>query len=110
MSPWWCVPRGPRGSCDRVLLLERAHRIEERVVLSRGARGDPQPARYAVVADEYAAVEDGLPCPVTVIESPELYEVGVGLGDLIADRAQLLDQAVALGLELVDVLQQGIGV
>ena len=46
-SPWWSAPRGRRGSCARLSAPSTvvADRVEERVVLLRGADGDPQPAR-----------------------------------------------------------------
>lgn len=47
--------------------------------------------------------------PVAV-EAAELHEVGVGDGDLVVEGAQFGDQAVAFGLELVDVLQERVGV
>lgn len=45
-----------------------------------------------------------------VVESPELHEVRVRLDDLVAGRPQLGDQPVPLGLQLLDVLEQHVGV
>src|SRR5690606_32887842 len=118
--PWWRVPRVLRGSCALLLRggrggvprqqLSVTDRVEERVVLRRGARGDPQVSRYSVVPDQDAPVEDPAPGGVRVREPAELDEVRVRLGRLVPEGAQLGDQPLPFRLQLLDVLQQQVGV
>ena len=55
-------------------------------------------------------VEDRPPGRVGVLEAAELDEVGVGVGDVVAEARSSRDQPVPLGLQLLDVLQQRVGV
>ncbi len=70
---------------------------QERVVLLRGADGDPQPVRDPDVPDQHAAVQERLPRPRGVGEPAEQHEVRVAGHHVVARRRQRGDHPLPLG-------------
>src|SRR4030088_2991270 len=65
-----------------------SHRGQEGVGLRGGAGGDPQPAVEAHITNQHAAIEQGLPYALGVLELSEEDEVGVAVHHGEAQIAQ----------------------
>ena len=89
------VPLDHRATAHPELL----HRREERVLLRRCARRDPQPTGNPDVPHQHAAVEQRPPHALLVGELSEEDEVGVAVGHGEAQLAQPRHDPVPLGLD-----------